>query len=95
MKTVEFPVESIVVNNLSDKMKISYLEVEELHLQFSGSQDALGVLDVRNAVSIDLKNYHMAGTYEVPVSVALPDSVKLVRQPTIKIVLKEKEEDEE
>ena len=57
VKVIEFPVESIGVNNLSKKLKISYGDVEEIQMRFRGAQEALNVLDIQNAVSIDLKNY--------------------------------------
>lgn len=90
-KTIEFPVEAIEVNNLSGKLKISYAEISDLQLQFRGSEDALAALDIRNAVSIDLKKYHDTGTFEIPVGVEIPDTVELLKEPTIKIVLTEKE----
>jgi YbbR domain-containing protein len=90
VKVIEFPVESIGVNNLSDKLKISYEDTEELELRFRGTKEALDVLDIQNGVSIDMKNYTTAGTYEIPVSVSVPDSVELEQQPVIKVVLTEK-----
>ena len=91
-QTIEFPVEGIVVNNLASGLKIDYEDVEDLSLQFKGSQDALNSLDVRNGVSIDLKDCKDPGTYIVPVSVEVPESVTLVTQPSIKILLQKKEE---
>ena len=90
VKVIEFPVESIGVNNLSKKLKISYGDVEEIQMRFRGAQEALNVLDIQNAVSIDLKNYYTAGTYEIPVSVSIPNTVEWGQQPVIKIVLTEK-----
>ena len=81
---------SIGVNNLSKKLKISYGDVEEIQMRFRGAQEALNVLDIQNAVSIDLKNYYTAGTYEIPVSVSIPNTVEWEQQPVIKIVLTEK-----
>lgn len=92
-RTVEFPVENIVVNNLSDQFRVSYGEVEDLHLRFTGSQEILENLDIHNAVSIDLQNYTEEGSYEVPVSVTVPDSVSLTEQPRITVILTEKEEE--
>lgn len=91
-RTIELPVESIIVNNLSEDLKISYLDVEDLELQFKGAQDALNILDIRNAVSIDLKNYNTAGEYTVNVKVEVPDTVTLATQPTIKVALTDKKE---
>ena len=90
VKVIEFPVESIGVNNLSDRLKISYEDVEELELRFKGTKEVLEVLDIQNGVSIDMKNYTAAGTYEIPVSVSVPDTVELEQQPVIKVVLTEK-----
>ena len=49
------------------------------------------MLDVRYAASIDLKNYKTAGTYEVTVNIETPSGVELMKNPTVKIILTEKD----
>lgn len=91
-KTIEVPLESILINNLSKKLSIEIKSSGDLHLQIEGGEDALSVLDLRNAVSIDLKEYTSPGTYEVPVYVETGAEVELVTSPKIKIVLTAKDE---
>ena len=83
--------ESIKVSNLSDKLKISYEIGAEISLQFTGKEELLETLDITEAVSIDLKKYTDPGTYEVPVTVDVPEGISLKETPTIKVILEEKE----
>lgn len=89
-RTIEFPVESIRINNLQDDLRVSFNAVTDIALQFHGAQEVLDVLDIKNAVSIDLKNMK-AGEYEVAVNVELADGVTLSGKPTVKVTLTEKE----
>lgn len=91
VKTVEVQAESIKVSNLSDKLKISYEIGAEISLQFTGKEEVLETLDIAEAVSIDLKKYTDPGTYEVPVTVDVPEGISLKETPTIKVILEEKE----
>lgn len=91
-KTIEVPVEAILVNNLNKKLSVEISSDSDLILQIEGSEEALEVLDLRNAVSIDLKEYSSPGTYEVPVYVETGEEVELVTSPTVKVVLTAKAE---
>lgn len=93
-RTIEFPVEGIGVNNLRDDLRVSYESGADLQLQFRGSQEALEMLDIRNAVTIDLKGSTTEGTYEVPVVVEVPGTIELVSEPKVKVKLTEKEAEE-
>lgn len=89
-RTIEIPVEGIRVNNLQDNLKVSFDDNTDIELQFKGPQDALDNLDVKNAASIDLKNYTKPGVYEVPVAVELASNITLTKKPTVKVTLTEK-----
>lgn len=91
-KTIEVPVEAILVNNLNKKLSVEISSDSDLILQIEGSEEALEVLDLRNAVSIDLKEYSSPGTYEVPVYVETGEEVELVTSLTVKVVLTAKAE---
>lgn len=91
VKTIEFPVASIQINNLRDDLKLSFESDMDIELQFTGQEEKLSVLDVRYAVSIDLRNYKTPGTYEVPVNIETPDDIELTKNPTVKIILTEKD----
>lgn len=90
-RTIEFPVESIRINNLADGLSVSFNAETDIPLQFQGIQEVLDVLDIKNAVSINLKNMK-AGEYEVEVNVELTDGVTLSGKPTVKVTLTEKED---
>lgn len=91
-KTIEVPVESIQIDNLNKKLSVEIQEEDDLILQVKGSEESLSVLNLRNAVSVDLKEYSSPGTYEVPVYVETSGDVELITTPTIKIVLTAKAE---
>lgn len=91
VKTIDVQAESIKVNNLSDKLKISYEPDAEVSLNFTGKEELLETLDITAAVSIDLKSYTEPGTYEVPIIVDVPEGITLQETPVIKIILEEKE----
>lgn len=93
VKTIELSVESIKVNNLSDELKIEFQTQSELKLQFTGAEELLEVLDIRNAASIDLRNYTKPGVYEVEVNIQTAEGVSLTETPTVKIELTEKIEE--
>lgn len=91
-KTVELPVEAIKINNLDSNLSVEIQSEEDLVLQVNGDEDVLEVLDLRNAVSIDLNAYHSPGTYEVPVRVETGTEVELITSATVVVVLSEKGE---
>lgn len=90
-KTIELPVGAIQINNLKEDLKLSFESEMDIEVQFTGTEEALSVLDIRYAASIDLKNYKTAGTYEVTVNIETPSGVELTKNPTVKIILTEKD----
>ena len=92
-RTIELSVYAIRVDNLQDKLKVSFDSDADLELQFSGTQEALDNLDIRNAVSINLEKFTKAGSYEVPVNIETAANITLAEQPKVKITLTNKDED--
>ena len=85
-KTIELPVESIQVKNLSDEFKVSFEAEKDLILTFTGLEQELATLDIKNAASIDTAE----GEYDVPVTIETATGVTLTEQPSVRIMLKEK-----
>ena len=92
-KTVEFPVDSIRVNNLSDKLEVSFEPLINLELKFRGSEEKLAALDITNAVSVDLKKFTTPGSYTVPIDVEVPSGIALSDKMEIQIKLTEKKDE--
>lgn len=93
MRTIDFLVSSVKINNLSDELQVSYQPDAEVSLQFRGDQESLDALDIRNAVSVDLSAYTQPGTYEIPVEVIVPDGVTFEEGATVTLTLSEKPDD--
>ncbi|MGC4019325.1 MAG: CdaR family protein [Muricomes sp.] len=93
MRTIELSVAALRVNNLQNNLRVSFDENTDVELQFTGVQDVLDGLDIRNAASIDLKGYTKPGIYEVPVNVETAANITLLKKPTVRVVLTEKEDD--
>ena len=89
-RTIDFLVRSIRINNLDDNLQVSYPVDTEIRLRFSGDQEQLDVLDISNAVSVDLEQYNTPGTYDVPVNVNLPDGITQLENVTVQLTLEEK-----
>ena len=89
-RTIDFLVRSIRINNLADNLQVSYPADTEIRLRFSGDQEQLDVLDISNAVSVDLEQYNTPGTYDVPVNVNLPDGITQLENVTVQLTLEEK-----
>ena len=51
------------------------------------------MLDISNAVSINLSDYTEPGEYEVPVEVNIPDGIELISGATVNLTLSEKTEE--
>ena len=92
-RTIEMLVSSIRITNLAEELEVSYEPDAEISLRFRGEQTALDVLDVSNAVSVDLSDYTDPGTYEVPVTVNTPDGIQLITEPAVSLTLSEKTEE--
>lgn len=89
-KTYEVSLGSIMVNGLSEKLAMSYKTVEVVEVQVRGPEDVLKGFEVRDNVSIDLSRFKEPGTYDVPVTVQLPDGCTLEKAITVSIILEEK-----
>lgn len=89
-RTINLLVSSIRMDNLSDLLQVSFEPDAEISLQFRGDQEALNMLDISNAVSVDLRRYTRAGTYEIPVEVNIPDGITLISEETVTLTLEKK-----
>ena len=93
-RTIRLLVSSIRIDNLADHLRVEYEADAEVSFQFQGDQDALDVLDISNGVSVDLSDYSSPGTYDVPVSVIMPDRIELINEPTVQLTLVSDSEEE-
>ena len=91
-RTIEYQVESIKIENLSEKFKVSFEDEVEVKLMLAGPQEELDKINLSEAVSIDLKESTNPGKFEVPVKVDLSGAkgVSLVEKPYVKVTLTEK-----
>lgn len=89
-RTIDVLVSSVIINNLSEDLEVSYQPDAEISLTFSGSQERLDVLNISNAVSVDLETYTRPGTYDIPVRVDLPEGVTLTSEVTVRLTLNAK-----
>ena len=94
-RTIDFLVSSIRITNLADDVQVSYQPDAEISLQFRGQQELLDVLDISNAVSVNLKNYTQEGTFSIPVDIDIPDGIEIVGSPTVEITLQKKQDTSE
>lgn len=94
-RTINFLVSSVIINNLADDLTVSYEPDAEIVFTFSGEQEKLDVLDISNAVSVDLAEYKEPGTYDIPVEVNLPQGITLTSQVTVQLTLEDKSESTE
>ena len=76
-----------MVNNIAEGLSINYGSMVDLEIQIKGPSDALSLFSPAKKVSIDLKNYTEPGTYNVPVTVELPDGCSLVNEVSVEITL--------
>ena len=86
-KNLEVSTSSIVVNNIAEGLSINYGSMVDLEIQIKGPSDALSLFSPAKKVSIDLKNHTEPGTYNVPVTVELPDGCSLVNEVSVEITL--------
>lgn len=92
-RTISFLVSSIRMSNLADDLQVSYEPDAEITLQFTGDESRLEVLDISNAVSVNLESYTTPGTYNIPVRVDVPDGITLENDVSVQLTLKEKTEE--
>ncbi|HJA65293.1 CdaR family protein [Lachnoclostridium sp. An169] len=90
-RTIDVLVSSIRINNLSEDLEVSYQVDAKVSLRFEGEQSRLDVLDISNAVSVDLSPYTRPGTYTVPVLVDVPEGITLIDEASVQLTLQEKE----
>ena len=92
-RTIKMLVSSARITGLAENLEVDYEPDAEITLQFRGDQQALDVLDISNAVSINLSDYTEPGEYEVPVEVNIPDGIELISGATVNLTLSEKTEE--
>lgn len=92
-RTINMLVSSIRISNLAEDLEVDYEPDAEITLQFRGDEQALDVLDISNAVSVNLSDYTEPGTYDIPVSVNTPDGIEMISKPTVSLTLARKAEE--
>ena len=92
-RTIKMLVSSIRISNLADELEVDYEPDAEIDLQFRGEEQALDLLDISNAVSVDLSEYTEPGVYDVPVQVNTPSGIEMISDPTVSLTLLEKAEE--
>ena len=92
-RMIQFLVSSIRINDLAEDLQVNYQPDAEIELKFTGEEDRLEILDITNAVSVDLAQYTSPGTYNVPVDVDLPEGITLEQQVTVQLTLQKKTEE--
>lgn len=92
-RTINFMVSSIQINNLAEGLQVSYELDAEIALRFSGDQKALEMLDISNAVSVDMSAYVVPGVYDVHVDVDIPEGITLMKKVTVQLTVAEKEQE--
>lgn len=90
-KSIEVPVQSIVVYDNPSDLTLSYNGVTEIMLTFTGLEDIIDDLESSDVqISIGLKSYTEEGNYEVPVTVTFAEGIngyELVEEVTVPITL--------
>ena len=89
-RTINFMVSSIQINK---GLQVSYEPDAEIALRFSGDQKALEMLDISNAVSVDMSAYVVPGVYDVHVDVDIPEGITLMKKVTVQLTVAEKEQE--
>ena len=92
-RTIKMLVSSIRISNLADDLEVDYEPDADIDLQFRGEEKALDLLDISNAVSVDLSEYTDPGIYDVPVQVNTPSGIEMISDPTVSLTLLEKAEE--
>ena len=92
-RMIQFLVSSIRINDLAEDLQVNYQPDAEIELKFTGEEDRLEILDITNAVSVDLAQYTSPGTYNVPVDVDLPEGITLEQQVSVQLTLQKKTEE--
>lgn len=92
-RTILLPLGAIRINNLEESLSASMETTGDLEVHFTGEEELLEKLDIKNAASIDLRDYTETGTYEVPVYIEVNSDVVLVENPVISVTLVKKTEE--
>lgn len=92
-RTINFMLSSIQIYNLAEGLQVSYEPDAEIALRFSGDQKALEMLDISNAVSVDMSAYVVPGVYDVHVDVDIPEGITLMKKVTVQLTVAEKEQE--
>lgn len=92
-RTINFMASSIQIYNLAEGLQVSYEPDAEIALRFSGDQKALEMLDISNAVSVDMSAYVVPGVYDVHVDVDIPEGITLMKKVTVQLTVAEKEQE--
>ena len=88
-KSVEIPVKSIAVYDNPEDMYFEYIDITDVMVTFSGTQDVLDSLEASNIqLSMDLKPYKEEGIYNVPLMIKTISGCELVEPITVPIELK-------
>lgn len=89
-RSYDVTVGSVIVNNLAEDLTMNYETADMLEIQVRGPKETLKNLELDKAVSINLKKYDKAGTYNIPVEVELPEDCMLEKDVSVKLKLSEK-----
>lgn len=89
-KAYDITVGVIRVEGLNSQFTMNYESVDALELQIRGPKAVLEALDIDKAVSINLKDYKEAGTYDVPVQVELPEKCVLEQPVHVRVIIEKK-----
>lgn len=89
-RSYDVTVGSVIVNNLAEDLTMNYETADMLEIQVRGPKETLENLELDKAVSINLKKYDKAGTYNIPVEVELPEDCMLEKDVSVKLKLSEK-----
>ena len=88
-KVYEYPVGSIVVDNLADNLQLAYEKKDDLEITVQGPQSELDSLTLSKGISVNMSKYNKPGIYTVPVTVELPDTCTAQpAQVTVKLTKK-------
>lgn len=93
-RTIEYPLNSIKSINVPDNMIVSYNSPGFVEIIISApTRQAMNSVELQQGdVVIDLINCKTPGTYDLPLSVRLPEGVRLSDNITVRVTLTEKEE---
>ena len=92
-KSIQAPVRSMRIDNLSQKLNIEFGPDQAVDLMFEGARDALAQLTYDKVLAmLDLSSYTEAGTYQVPVKIVeYPQDCVYVGEVHVQVILTEKE----